>query len=68
MKRYNIEVLGANILVRVIRTKPHETVLNIQYGEGREDEQEIILPAKLLKKQFTDNAFARHILNFFIKE
>lgn len=66
MRRFNIDVLGADIRVRIIRTKPHETVLNIQYDD--ESEHEIILPARLIKKQFTDNAFAKHILNFFIKE
>ena len=66
MRRFNIDVLGSDIRVRIIRTKPHETVLNIQYDD--ESEHEIILPAGLIKKQFTDNAFAKHILNFFIKE
>lgn len=66
MRRFNIDVLGSDIRVRIIRTKPHETVLNIQYDD--ESEHEIILPARLIKKQFTDNAFAKHILNFFIKE
>lgn len=66
MKRYNIEKIGTDIRVRVIRTKPYETVLNIQYDN--EDEQELILPARLFKKQFTSNAFCRNILNFFIKE
>ena len=66
MRRFNIDVLGSDIRVRIIRTKPHETVLNIQHDD--ESEHEIILPASLIKKQFTDNAFAKHILNFFIKE
>ena len=66
MRRFNIDVRGSDIRVRIIRTKPHETVLNIQYDD--ESEHEIILPARLIKKQFTDNAFAKHILNFFIKE
>ena len=65
MKRYRLEVLGVEIWVRVIRQGPF-TVLNIQYD--KEDEQEIIIPNTLFKKQFTSNAFARHILNFFIKE
>ena len=66
MKRYNIEKLGADIRVRIIRTKPYETVLNIQCDN--ESELELILPARLFKKQFTDNSLAKHILNFFIKE
>lgn len=66
MRKYRIEALGVDIRVRIIRTKQHETVLNIQYD--KDGEQELILPASLFKKQFSDNAFAKHILNFFIKE
>jgi len=66
MKKYNIEKLGVDIRVRVVRTKPYETLLNIEYDEN--NEQEIILPARLFKKQFSDNSFTKHILNFFIKE
>lgn len=29
---------------------------------------EIVVPNNLIKAQITDNAFVRHILNFFIKD
>lgn len=65
MKRYRIEVMGVDIWVRVI-PQGHQKIINIQYN--KDDEQEIFIPNSLFKKQFTSNAFARHILNFFIKE
>jgi len=65
MKKFRIEVLGIDIWIRVI-PQQHQTILNIQYNKG--DEQEITVPLDLFKKQFTDGAFVKHILNFFIKE
>lgn len=64
MKKYKTDDMM--ISVRVVRTQPHEVVLNIQYA--KDDEQEIVLPADCIKRQFSDNAFAKHLLNFFIKE
>ena len=42
-----------------------EACFQIDTGERMELVQ---LPQNIIKKQFTDGAFVKHILNFFIKE
>lgn len=72
MKIYKTDQ-SIEIFVRVIpdtklcgRPISNGQILNTQFN--RDDEREILLPASMWKKQFNANAFAKHILNFFIKD
>lgn len=62
------------ITIRILND-PHvkgQKILNIQYGNykdiGPNDEVEMLLPKFLLKARLTNTNFAKHIINYFIKE
>lgn len=62
MNRYKTEKTDCKVSIKIIG--------KFAYFEITTDERlEVVqIPSNIVKKQFSDGAFIKHILNFFIKE
>ena len=64
----SIKTSNVQIKINITDFENGDCLITVDFGQNEKERPGVMLPREITKTKFTDAAFIRHIMNFFIKD